>query len=95
MKTRLQDHIESMELLKTIVVSKKSSKDSELLSSVIKDLRYREAKGKDKYNTTMDRQDLTLVDWLNHQYEELLDAALYCKKAIIEIKESYKILNSK
>ena len=68
--------------------------DSKLLASVIKDLRDREKRGKDKYNTTMDREDLNLRAWLSHQYEELLDAALYLKKAIREIDESFKLIDN-
>jgi len=61
---------------------------SKLLQNVIKDLKSREERGINKYNTTMDRSDLTLRDWLFHQYEELLDAALYAKAAINSIDEA-------
>jgi len=61
---------------------------SKLLQNVIKDLKSREERGINKYNTTMDRSDLTLRDWLVHQYEELLDAALYAKAAINSIDEA-------
>ena len=53
---------------------------SELLKKVIKDLQDREARGIEKYGTTMDRTDLSKAQWQQHLYEELLDAALYCKK---------------
>ena len=53
---------------------------SELLTKVINDLQSREARGIEKYGTTMDRTDLKTKDWQQHLYEELLDAALYCKK---------------
>ena len=53
---------------------------SELLKKVINDLQDREARGIEKYGTTMDRTDLKPKDWQQHLYEELLDAALYCKK---------------
>jgi len=53
---------------------------SELLTKVINDLKDREARGIEKYGTTMDRTDLKIKDWQQHLYEELLDAALYCKK---------------
>ena len=53
---------------------------SELLKKVINDLQDREARGIEKYGTTMDRTDLKTKDWQQHLYEELLDAALYCKK---------------
>jgi len=53
---------------------------SELLKKVINDLQDREARGIEKYGTTMDRTDLSTKDWQQHLYEELIDAALYCKK---------------
>jgi hypothetical protein len=58
--------------------------NSHLLQSVIKDLESREQRGIAKYNTTMDRSDLTHIEWLQHAYEEALDMALYLKKAINE-----------
>ena len=51
-----------------------------LLTKVINDLQDREARGIEKYGTTMDRTDLKTKDWQQHLYEELLDATLYCKK---------------
>lgn len=56
-------------------------KNSNLLDQVISDLVQREKRGKSKYNTTMDRTDLTHEEWLQHAYEEALDMALYLKKA--------------
>ena len=53
------------------------------LISVIKDLKAREKRGLDKYQTTMDRTDLSHKEWMQHAYEEALDMALYLKKAII------------
>ena len=45
----------------------------------------RQAKGIQKYGTTVAENRLSLREWLSHQYEELLDAAIYCKRAIAEI----------
>jgi hypothetical protein len=59
-------------------------KKSNLLTSVIDDLKLREQKGIETYNTTMDRKDLSHHEWLQHLYEELLDASLYTKKLIQE-----------
>jgi len=64
---------------------------SELLNKVINDLHHREDKGIITYGTTMDREDLSTIDWQNHLYEELLDAIMYLKK-IQEPKESVAIL---
>ena len=33
--------------------------------------------GINKYNTTLERDDLSIVDWLNHAQEEAMDLALY------------------
>ena len=33
-----------------------------------------------KYNTTLERDDLSFLDWLNHLQEELMDATLYLEK---------------
>ena len=46
-----------------------------------------------KYGRTLDRDDLSFIDWLNHLQEELMDATLYIeklkkeaqKKSIIEL----------
>lgn len=38
-----------------------------------------------KYNTTLEREDLNFLDWLNHLQEELMDATLYVER----LKTSY------
>lgn len=52
---------------------------------VASDLASRQAKGIEKYGCTVEGNPLDLRDWLQHQYEELLDAAVYCKRAIEEL----------
>jgi hypothetical protein len=59
-------------------------KKSNLLTQVIAELEARELKGMQTYGTTLDRQDLTRSEWLQHAYEEALDLALYLKKLKIE-----------
>ncbi len=54
--------------------------DSLILAAVIDDLRRRESKGLETYGTTVDRTDLNQSEWMQHLYEELLDAAVYLKK---------------
>ena len=41
-----------------------------------------------KYGTTLDRGDLSLVDWLNHLQEELMDATLYIQKLKNELDQN-------
>ena len=40
----------------------------------------RSERGVKKYGRTLDRDDLNLIDWLNHLQEELMDATLYIEK---------------
>jgi hypothetical protein len=51
----------------------------------------RAQKGFIKYDETLDRNDLTLVDWLQHTKEELMDAVLYIEKTIQVLKGNGKI----
>lgn len=41
-----------------------------------------------KYGVTTERTDTDLVGWLNHLQEELMDAAVYVERAMIEISSS-------
>jgi len=67
-------------------------KDQVVLSVMAK-YAERSATGLRKYGTTLDREDLTLDQWINHLLEELMDATLYIeklkkeaqKKSIIEL----------
>lgn len=36
--------------------------------------------GLKKYNKTMDREDLDVIDWINHSLEEQMDNILYLTK---------------
>jgi hypothetical protein len=58
-----------------------------IVESVIDQFRTRAEKGKEKYGTTMERDDLTLMQWLQHLQEELMDAAVYVEKLKGEIGE--------
>ena len=46
----------------------------------------RSQRGIEKYNTTLEREDLNLQEWLNHLQEELMDATLYIEKLKSELK---------
>lgn len=50
---------------------------SKILQNLISDFNYREAVGKEKYNTTVDRTDFTQEQWMQHLKEELMDALMY------------------
>tara|TARA_R100001463_G_scaffold78708_6_gene133051 strand:- start:461 stop:694 length:234 start_codon:yes stop_codon:yes gene_type:complete len=53
---------------------------SEIEEKVIEKIRMRAEVGEKKYNTTMERTDLTYEEWLQHLQEELLDACVYLEK---------------
>jgi hypothetical protein len=50
--------------------------------AVIQKLRSRARRGAKKYGVTMDRTDLTELQWLKHAQAELLDGAVYLEKLI-------------
>lgn len=54
-------------------------KDS-ILESVLESYKERSETGIRKYNTTLDRKDLSFYDWMCHLQEELMDATLYIEK---------------
>ncbi len=41
--------------------------------------------GKDKYGVTMEREDLSTEEWLNHLQEELMDACVYVERLLMLI----------
>jgi len=53
--------------------------------TVIQDIARRQQLGIAKYGQTVADNPLVLREWLLHQYEELLDAAVYVKRSIAEI----------
>lgn len=58
---------------------------SQLLDEVLDEFKAREQKGIETYGTTLDRSDLSRLEWLKHLREELMDAVLYLKKLEHEI----------
>lgn len=51
-----------------------------VVESIIEKFRERSAVGIKKYNTTLDRTDLSEDQWKDHLLEELMDAVLYLTK---------------
>lgn len=62
-------------------------KKDTIVKSVLDKYKQRSEVGIKKYNKTMDRDDLSLLDWLTHLQEELMDATLYVEKLKQEFKE--------
>ena len=51
-----------------------------IVESVIEQFKQRSEVGINKYGVTLDRKDLTPLDWMNHLQQELMDATLYIEK---------------
>ena len=62
--------------LKTRTVKKTDS----IVDSIIDQFIERAKFGKDKYGTDLDREDLSVLDWIEHAKQEHMDAILYLEK---------------
>lgn len=51
-----------------------------IVQTVIEKFVMRSELGKAKYGTTLDRTDLSVLDWITHAQEEHMDAILYLEK---------------
>lgn len=60
-------------------------KTDKYVQSVKEKFEERSQTGIRKYGTTLEREDLNIVDWLTHLQEELMDATLYVER----LKASY------
>ena len=52
-----------------------------IVDSIIDQFVSRASFGKKKYGVDLDREDLGLIDYINHALEEHMDAILYLQKA--------------
>tara|TARA_R110000823_G_scaffold314955_1_gene445114 strand:- start:4750 stop:4998 length:249 start_codon:yes stop_codon:yes gene_type:complete len=62
-------------------------KKDTIVESVINQFKERSEVGINKYGVTLDRTDLTTLEWLKHFQEELMDATLYIEKLKKQINE--------
>ena len=73
-----------------IVVFERMSKQKKMKDTIVEDVigsfKQRSEVGIKKYNKTMDRNDLSSLEWLQHLQEELMDATLYIEKLKKELK---------
>lgn len=69
---------------KSIIYDEKNSRTirrtDSIVDSVIDRFIDRATVGKEKYNTDLDREDLSLLEWIDHAQMELHDAILYLEK---------------
>jgi hypothetical protein len=54
--------------------------DDTIVNNIIHKFISRSNVGIDKYGTTLDRNYLTTLDWIQHAQEELMDGILYLEK---------------
>lgn len=54
--------------------------EDSIVKSVIESFKQRSEIGILKYGKTLDRNDLTFLQWIQHTQEELMDAILYLEK---------------
>ncbi len=55
---------------------------SRIEDRVVDRIRERAMRGAQKYGTTMERLDLSRLDWLRHAQEEAMDLAVYLERLI-------------
>jgi hypothetical protein len=58
---------------------------SKIEDAVMKKIYERSLVGERKYGVSMERQDLTLKEWLIEAQQEAMDQAVYLEKAIQEL----------
>jgi hypothetical protein len=51
-----------------------------IVTIIINQFRSRATQGKAKYGVDLDRNDLTLLEWIEHAKQEHMDAILYLEK---------------
>ena len=64
----------------TAYYDRERDRQDRYVQSVKDKFEQRSQTGIKKYNTTLERNDLNFLDWLNHLQEELMDATLYIEK---------------
>jgi hypothetical protein len=62
-----------------IISYKEEIKDT-IVESVINQFKDRSKVGIEKYGTTLDRKDLTTLEWIEHAKQEAMDFILYLEK---------------
>lgn len=62
--------------------------DDSIVNQVISNFINRSNFGKKKYGVTLDRNDLSVLEWIQHAQEEHMDAILYLEKLKDEIKNN-------
>ena len=64
--------------------------NDKIVLSVLESFKKRSEIGIKKYNTTLERNDLSTLEWLQHAQEEAMDFVLYLER----LKQEYKLNKS-
>jgi hypothetical protein len=90
--TKIQVHVEeisteeiSTEEISTEEISLTKYTSDSVVNTVIESFIKRSNIGLQKYGTTLDRDDLKVLDWIQHAQEEHMDAILYLEKLKREV----------
>lgn len=78
--TKIQVHVEEISSTKEVSYTTDS-----VVNTVIESFIQRSNLGLQKYGTTLDREDLKVLDWIQHAQEEHMDAILYLEKLKREV----------
>jgi hypothetical protein len=62
--------------------------EDKIVLNVLARFKERSDVGIKKYNTTLERTDLTTLEWLTHAQEEAMDFVLYLERLKQEYKQS-------
>jgi hypothetical protein len=73
----------SNEMIKDVLVMT----PDEIVRSVLKRFNERSKVGIDKYSTTLERVDLSTLEWLTHAQEEAMDFVLYLERLKQEFQD--------
>jgi hypothetical protein len=73
-----QEQKQEQQVKPTITIS--PTEYDTVVYSVIQQFTERARVGKAKYGTDLDRQDLSILEWIQHAQEEHCDAILYLEK---------------
>lgn len=71
-------------------VSYPGFKPDSVVDAILNKFVDRAEKGFTKYNNTLDRKDLSKLDWINHTQDELMDGILYLERLKQEVLNEQK-----
>ena len=85
----IQDSVQDPSIQDSVLqVSGQSYCQDSIVNNVISAFIGRSNLGLQKYGTTLDRDDLSVLDWIQHAQEEHMDAILYLEKLKKELKNT-------